>query len=69
MSQIPGIYKIWYYKRKTIRLRELAELPQLFDPDDLPDPYYDDNYVHVLSDKEQQDLHRRACHSCFSDGV
>ncbi|KAF9451679.1 hypothetical protein P691DRAFT_340132 [Macrolepiota fuliginosa MF-IS2] len=53
------IYKIWQYKRKTIRLRKLAGLPQLFDLDDLPDPFYDDKYVRVLSDKEQQDLHRQ----------
>ncbi|KAF7776670.1 hypothetical protein Agabi119p4_5063 [Agaricus bisporus var. burnettii] len=53
------VYKIWYYKRKTIRLRRLAGLPHLFDPDDHPDPYYDNDYVHVLSDKEQQDLHRQ----------
>lgn len=36
-------------------------LPQLYDVDDLPDPAYDPNYVHVLSDKEQADLHKRTC--------
>jgi hypothetical protein len=41
-------------------LREKAGLPQLFDEDDLPDPEYDPNYVHVLTDEEQKDLHRRA---------
>jgi len=54
-----GIYKIWSYKRKTKRLRAKAGLPQLFDVDDLPDPIYDPNYVHVLTDEEQEDLHRR----------
>ena len=34
-------------------------LPQLYDVDDLPDPAYDPNYVHVLTDKEQADLHKR----------
>jgi len=47
------------YKRKTIKLRVKAGLPQLFDIDDLPDPVYDPNYVHVLTEEEQQDLHRR----------
>jgi len=50
-------YKIWHYKRRTRLLREKAGLPQLYDEDDLPDPAYDPNYVHVLSDKEQADLH------------
>jgi hypothetical protein len=54
-----GIFKIWLYKRRTQHLREKAGLPQLFDEDDLPDPFYDPNYVHVLTDIEQKDLHRR----------
>ncbi|KAF7301767.1 hypothetical protein MIND_00742300 [Mycena indigotica] len=53
------IYWIWYYKRRTRRLRAKAGLPTLFDEDDLPDPAYDQNYVHVLTDKEQQFLHRQ----------
>jgi len=53
------IYKIWYYKRRTRKLREKAGLPQLFDVDDLPDPAFDPNYVHVLTEKEQKDLHRQ----------
>lgn len=53
------IYKIWHYKRKTRALRAKAGLPQLLDVDDLPDPAYDPNYVHVLSDKEQKDLHKQ----------
>jgi len=40
-------------------LRRKAGLPQLFDVDDLPDPVYDPNYVHVLTDEEQEDLHRQ----------
>lgn len=51
------IWKIWRHKRNTIRLREQAGLPQLFDVDDLPDPMYDPNYVHVLTEQEQRDLH------------
>ncbi|KAJ3512536.1 hypothetical protein NLJ89_g3460 [Agrocybe chaxingu] len=53
------IWKIWRYKRKTMKLREKAGLPQLFDVDDLPDPVYDPNYVHVLTEEEQRDLHRQ----------
>jgi len=53
------IYKIWQYKRKTVRLRAKANLPQLFDVDDLPDPEFDPNYVHVLTKEEQKDLHRQ----------
>lgn len=54
-----GIWKIWRYKRKTIQVRAKAGLPQLFDADDLPDPLYDPHYVHVLTETEQRDLHRR----------
>ena len=55
-----GICKIWRYKRKIARLRKKAGLPELYDPDDLPDPVYDPNYVQVLTDKEQIDLHYRS---------
>ncbi|KAJ7129559.1 hypothetical protein C8R44DRAFT_872815 [Mycena epipterygia] len=53
------IYWIWHYKRRTRMLRAKAGLPKLFDEDDLPDPAYDPNYVHVLNDKEQKFLHRQ----------
>ncbi|KAG1755596.1 hypothetical protein EDB19DRAFT_1842996 [Suillus lakei] len=53
------ICKIWYYKRKTTKLRDRAGLPQLFDVDDLPDPAYDPTFVHVLTEWEQQDLHHQ----------
>ncbi|KAF7292416.1 hypothetical protein HMN09_01225700 [Mycena chlorophos] len=53
------VFWIWYYKRRTRRLRAKAGLPTLFDEDDLPDPAYDPNYVHVLTDKEQKFLHRQ----------
>jgi len=56
VSDTYRIYKIWHYKRRTRTLRKTAGLPALLDEDDLPDPYYDPNYIHVLSDKEQQDL-------------
>jgi hypothetical protein len=59
LTPLTGIFKIWLYKRRTQRLREKAGLPQLFDEDDLPDPFYDPNYVHVLTEEEQKDLHRR----------
>ena len=54
-----GICKIWHYKRKVARLRKKAGLLELYDPDDLPDPVYDKNYVQVLTEKEQIDLHYR----------
>jgi hypothetical protein len=54
-----GICKIWHYKHKTTKLRDKAGLPQLFDVDDLPDPAYDPSFVHVLTEREQQDLHHR----------
>ena len=57
-----GICKIWHYKRKIAKLREKAGLPELYDPDDLPDPVYDPNYVQVLTEKQQIDLHYRAWH-------
>jgi len=53
------IVKIWLYKRRTRKLRAKAGLPQLYDVDDLPDPAYDPNYIHVLPEKEQKDLHRQ----------
>ena len=56
-----GICKIWHYKRKITKLRAKAGLPELYDPDDLPDPVYDPNYIHVLSEHEQIDLHYRKC--------
>ncbi|KAJ3566414.1 hypothetical protein NP233_g7021 [Leucocoprinus birnbaumii] len=59
------VCKIWHYKRKTIRLRKEAGLPQLFDLDDLPDPCYDSSYVRVLTDEEQEDLHRRAFYPIY----
>ncbi|KAG5648970.1 hypothetical protein DXG03_000319 [Asterophora parasitica] len=53
LSSSPGMYWIWHYKRKTRKLRTTAGLPQLFDEDDLPDPKYDPNYVHVLTEEEE----------------
>lgn len=52
-----GMGKILYYKRLTRKLRAQQGLPQLMDEDDLPDPMYDPDYVHVLSDKQQDELH------------
>lgn len=54
-----GIVRIWHYKRLTRKLRKKARLPELYDEDDLPDPMYDPNYVHVLNQREQDDLHYR----------
>ncbi|KAI9448157.1 hypothetical protein H4582DRAFT_1898905 [Lactarius indigo] len=49
--------KIWYFKRRTRKLRRKAGLPELYDKDDLPDPMFDPNYVHVLTDKQEYELH------------
>ncbi|KZT74331.1 hypothetical protein DAEQUDRAFT_660489 [Daedalea quercina L-15889] len=51
------VFKIWWYKRKTEKLRCAAGLPELYDPNDLSDPLYDANYVPVLTEEEQIDLH------------
>ncbi|QRV72413.1 hypothetical protein RhiJN_00427 [Ceratobasidium sp. AG-Ba] len=51
------IAKIWHYRQVTRRLRRNAGLPALIDGNDLPDPIYNPNYVHVLSEKQQNDLH------------
>ncbi|KAG9073897.1 hypothetical protein FRC06_011084 [Ceratobasidium sp. 370] len=51
------IAKIWHYRQVTRRLRRKAGLPALIDGDDLPDPIYNPNYVHVLSEKQQNELH------------
>ncbi|ELU37730.1 hypothetical protein AG1IA_08244 [Rhizoctonia solani AG-1 IA] len=51
------IAKIWHYRQVTRRLRRNAKLPALIDGNDLPDPVYNPNYVHVLSDRQQKDLH------------
>lgn len=53
------ICKIWHYKHKTTKLRDRDGLPQLSDVDDLPDPAYDPTFVHVLTEREQQDLHHQ----------
>jgi hypothetical protein len=57
------VVKIYHYKLRTRRLRKEANLPALYDEDDLPDPAYDPNYVHVLSEAEQRDLHHRRTHA------
>jgi hypothetical protein len=59
-NRITGMTKIWYYKRRTRKLRRKAGLPELYDNNDLPDPIFDPNYVHVLTDKEEYELHHRA---------
>ncbi|KIP10738.1 hypothetical protein PHLGIDRAFT_22173 [Phlebiopsis gigantea 11061_1 CR5-6] len=51
------ISRIWRYRTITIKRRTKAGLPDLYDDNDLPDPLYDENHVHVLNDKEQADLH------------
>lgn len=54
-----GIWRIYRYQQQTIKRRATSGLPALYDNNDLPDPYYDRNYVRVLSDREQEDLHYR----------
>ena len=57
-----GVVKFWRYKRLIAQRRVRAGLPELYDPDDLPDPVYDPNYVHVLSEKQQKELTRSKFH-------
>ncbi|KAG8742573.1 hypothetical protein FRC10_001238 [Ceratobasidium sp. 414] len=52
-----GIAKIWHYRQVTRRLRRKGGVPALVDGNDLPDPVYNPNYVHVLSEKQQNELH------------
>lgn len=59
LTHLAGIIKIWHYKRMVVKLRAKAGLPELYDADDLPDPVYDPNYVHVLTEEQQIDLHYR----------
>lgn len=59
LTWVTGIIVIWYYKRRTRKLREKAGLPELYDNNDLPDPIFDPNYVHVLTDKQEYELHHR----------
>ncbi|KAJ1308411.1 hypothetical protein OPQ81_004116 [Rhizoctonia solani] len=51
------IAKIWHYRQVTRRLRRKAGVPALIDGNDLPDPIYNPNYIHVLSERQQEDLH------------
>ncbi|KAG9126475.1 hypothetical protein FRC07_003291 [Ceratobasidium sp. 392] len=51
------VAKIWHYRQVTRKLRRKANIPALIDGNDLPDPIYNPNYVHVLSEKQQNDLH------------
>ncbi|KAI0702885.1 golgi-body localization protein domain-containing protein [Cytidiella melzeri] len=51
------ISRIFHWQRITLQRRRKAGLPDLYDNNDLPDPAYDENYVHVLTEKEQADLH------------
>ena len=53
------ILRIRRFKSLTRKLRARAGLPELFDEDDLPDPMYDPNYVHVLTEKQEKELHHR----------
>ncbi len=49
--------KILYFKDLTRKLRAKNKLEDLADDDDLPDPMYDPDYVHVLTDRQQDELH------------
>jgi hypothetical protein len=41
------IFRIWQLKRLIIKLRKKRGLPPIEDPDDLPDPKLDPDYVPV----------------------
>ncbi|KAK4690078.1 hypothetical protein P7C73_g67, partial [Tremellales sp. Uapishka_1] len=51
------IYIIWKLKRLSTKLRAERDLPPIEDPDDMPDPAFDKDFVQVLSDKQQEQLH------------
>lgn len=56
------MYEIWRLKRLTIKRRAKQGLPPIEDPNDLPDPRQQEEYVSVLNEKEQQqlDTHQQA---------
>ena len=56
-SNAAGVIKIWNYKRLTHKLRKEKGLPPLENEDDLPDPFYNDDYDHVLTEEQQDELH------------
>jgi hypothetical protein len=41
------IFRIWQLKRKSVKLRKKRGLPPIEDPDDLPDPKLDPDFVPV----------------------
>jgi hypothetical protein len=43
------IFRIWQLKRKSVKLRKKRGLPPIEDPDDLPDPKLDPDFVPVRS--------------------
>jgi len=49
--------KIWHYKRLTRQLRRKAGIQDLGDEDDLPDPAINPDFVRVLTEKQQDELH------------
>lgn len=51
------ILKIWHYKKLTSTLRRKSGIPMLYDADDLPDPTYGENFVHVLTTEQEKRLH------------
>lgn len=44
------ILRIWHLKRLSIKLRKKRGLPPIQDPDDLPDPKLDPDFVPVSND-------------------
>jgi len=53
---IAGIVVIWYFKRLDRQLRKKKGLPPLEDENELPDPLFDPNFTHVLTEKQQKEL-------------
>ena len=58
---------IYYFKRRTRRLRSQAKFPPLADENDIPDPLvHPDIEFQVLDDREFRKLRYRESHWCES---
>jgi hypothetical protein len=58
---IVGIVRIWHFKRLDRKLRKKKSLPPLEDENELPDPLFNPNFTHVLTEQQQKELRMRSC--------
>ena len=52
----PGMSIIWTLRQRVRRRRKAQALPEIDDPNDLPDSQDQLDYVSVLTEKEQEQL-------------